>query len=131
MAAFPIFFASFFPGAAMESAIFGLIGVIVGAVLTALREAWFQQKKMEKEREYLAIRVAGELEAFVAGCREVAGDDGLYRGETDENGYHTVQVDAPTLELGKLNVEWKSLDVSLMYEVLDFPLQIALAASHV
>lgn len=115
----------------MESAIFGLVGVIVGALLTAIREAWFQRKKMDKEREYLAIRVAGELEAYVAGCREVAGDDGLYRGQTDKDGFHKIQVQAPTLDLGKLDVEWKSLDVSLMYKILDFPSQIARAESHV
>jgi hypothetical protein len=115
----------------MESAIFGLIGVIVGAALTTLKEWWFQRQKDKKEREYLVIQVSGQLERFVAGCVEVVRDDGTYHGQRDKNGECHVQVPAPTFAPETLNVEWKSLDARLMYEILDFPSRVAEADSWI
>ena len=39
----------------MESAIFGLVGVALGALLTVAREWWFQSRKTRKDAGYLAI----------------------------------------------------------------------------
>jgi len=111
----------------MESAIFGLIGVALGALLTIAREWWFQKRKNRKDAEYLSIQVSCELERYVARCAEVVADDGLYRGQPDEDGYHKCQVVAPTFNPMSFNVEWKSLPVNLMYEILDFPYQGELA----
>lgn len=63
----------------------------------------------------------------MAKCAEVVGDDGLCEGIPDEDGYHSIQVQAPKFHPMSLNVEWKSLPVNLMYEILDFPYKAEIA----
>lgn len=111
----------------MESAIFGLVGVALGALLTVVREWWFQSRKNRKDAEYLAIQVSCELERYVARCADVVGDDGLYHGQPDEHGYHVIQVAAPKFDPMSFKVEWKSLPTDLMYEILDFPYKAEIA----
>jgi hypothetical protein len=111
----------------MESAIFGLIGVALGALLTIAREWWFQSRKNRKDAEYLSVLVSCELERYVTRCAEVVGDDGLSEGRPDEHGYCTIQVEAPKFEPLAFGVEWKSLPASLMYEILDFPYKAEVA----
>ncbi|MFM2059996.1 MAG: hypothetical protein RLY71_4381 [Pseudomonadota bacterium] len=115
----------------MESAIFGLVGVALGALLTVVREWWFQSRKNKKDAEYLAILVSCELERYALCCAEVVGDDGLYQGRPDERGYSSIQVEAPKFETHGFGVEWKSLPAHLMYEVLDFPYKAELAGNSV
>jgi hypothetical protein len=115
----------------MESAIFGLVGVLLGGGLTIFKDWWIAIRKEKKEAEYLSIRVSCALEAFLARCAEVVGDDGLSEGRTDDRGYHKVQVEAPKFEPELLPVEWKSLPTSLMYEVLNFPNLIDAARGRV
>lgn len=105
----------------MESAIFGLIGVTLGALLTVAREWWFQSRKNRKDAEYLSILMSCELERYMARCAEVVGDDGLSEGQRDEHGYCTIQVKVPKFEPLAFSVEWKSLPASLMFEILDLP----------
>lgn len=54
---------------------------------------------------------------------------GLSDGQPDERGYHQIQVETPKFTIDGLSVEWKSLPAELMYKVLDFPNQVAEAAS--
>lgn len=115
----------------MESAIFGLVGVALGALLAVAREWWFQNRKNRKDAEYLSILVSCELERYAARCAEVVGDDGLCEGRPDENGYSSIQVQTPKFEPHAVGVEWKSLPAGLMYEVLDFPYKAELAAQSV
>jgi hypothetical protein len=115
----------------MESAIFGLVGVALGALLTVAREWWFQSRKNRKDSEYLSILVSCELERYVACCAEVVGDDGLSEGRPDERGYCTIQVETPKFEPLAFNVEWKSLPANLMHEILDFPYKAEVASRAV
>lgn len=115
----------------MESAIFGLVGVALGALLTVAREWWFQARKNKKDAEYLAILVSCELERYAARCAEVVGDDGLCEGRPAENGYLYSQVQAPKFEPQMFSVEWKSLPAPLMYEILDFPYKAEVAGQSV
>lgn len=113
----------------MESAVFGLIGVVLGAVLTVAREWWSQRVKDVKDAAFLAVQVVGQLDRFVAGCASVVADDGLSEGRPDEQGYRRAQVTPPKFEPENFNVEWKSLPLELMYGVLDLPYKIG-AANH-
>jgi hypothetical protein len=61
----------------------------------------------------------------------VVADDGLYQGQTDENGYHRVQTTTPKFEPEKLNVEWKSLPAKFLHEILGFPTQANYAQDKV
>lgn len=105
----------------MVAAVFGLIGVIVGSVLTLAREWWFHRQRNQKEREYLAVVVSCALDAYARQCADVVADDGLYNGQTDEQGYHRIQTDTPKFEPEKLTVEWKSLPAGLLHQILAFP----------
>jgi hypothetical protein len=115
----------------MDSAIIGLVGVTVGALLTGIRDWWFQSQKNKKDAEYLSILVSCELERYAARCAEVVGDDGLCEGQPDENGYSSIQVQTPKFEPHQVGVEWKSLPAGLMYEILDFPYKAELAVQTV
>lgn len=114
----------------MEAAIFGLVGVALGALLTVAKEWWLQSRKNRKDAEYLSIQVSGKLEWYMARCVEVVGDDGLYQGQPDRDGYHTIQVEPPKFEPMSFNVEWKSLPANLMYEILDFPYKAEVASQR-
>ena len=115
----------------MESAIFGLIGVVVGALLATAKDWWFEYRRRRKNLEYLSILVVSIFDHFVAGCIEVCRDDGLAHGSRDEHGCKAPQVDTPKLELLAIDVDWKSLPSSLMYEILNFPTLVDNANSYI
>lgn len=115
----------------MDKAVFGLIGVVLGVLLTVAKEFWFQSRKNKKDAEYLAIQIACMLERYVIGCAEVARDDGLYHGQPDSDGYSRIRVSVPKFEPESIEVEWKSLPAHLMYEVLSLPNEIEIANSRI
>ena len=115
----------------MESAIFGLVGVLLGAVLTVAREWWFQQKRDRKDAEFLFVQVLGQLDRYVAACANVVADDGLFHGQPDVDGYRRTQVSPPKFEPDLLKVEWKALSLTLMYEILDLPYRAEIASQCV
>jgi hypothetical protein len=57
-------------------ALTGLLGVVLGSLLTAAKEWLFQRAKTQKEAEYLAIRVVFMLDRFLRECVDVAYDNG-------------------------------------------------------
>lgn len=107
----------------MVAAIFGLVGVLLGSLLSTAKDFWFQRLKYQKEREYLAAIVSCALESYVQQCADAVGDDGLYQGQTDPEGNRYIQTDTPTFSPESFNVEWKSLPSSLMYQILMLPNQ--------
>jgi hypothetical protein len=115
----------------MDKAIFGMIGVALGVILTMLKEWWLQSRKSKKEAEYLAIQITSLLDRYIVSCAAVVGDDGLSHGQPDKDGYYRVQISEPTFEPSLLKVEWKCLPVDLMYEILTFPNEIEVANQHV
>lgn len=113
----------------MTEALIGLVGVIVGALMTAAKDIWVERRSRRKNAEYLAIRVVSMLDRFVEGCTGVAGDDGLSYGQPNEEGEREIQVSAPDFEVQSLDVDWKSIPAELMYEILSFP-DLVSAATH-
>lgn len=105
----------------MVTAIFGLLGVIVGSILTLAREWYFHRQKNKKELEYLVVIVSCTLDAYVQQCADVVADDGLYQGQPDQEGFHRIQTDTPKFEPLELSVEWKALPAELMYSILRLP----------
>ena len=108
----------------MESAIFGLIGVLLGAVLTTLSNLWLGHRSSRKKAEYLAIRVSCIFDRYVDGCVAVVQDDGLLEGQPNPDGTREDRVPTPELEIQKIDVDWQSLPSELMYEILSFPNRI-------
>lgn len=105
----------------MIEAFIGLVGVVVGALLTATKDIWIDRRTRRENAEYLAIRVVSILDQFVEGCAEVAGDDGLSDGQRGENGERDIQVSVPKLAVEQLDVQWKAIPATLLYKVLSFP----------
>ena len=115
--------------------IFGLLGIVLGTVLGAVfavvRELYAENRSKKKEAEYLAIRMVCIFESFIEGSASVVGDNGLYHGQTDAEGYSRIQVPAPQLDIQLSDVNWKSLPPELMYEILYFPNLIKDAESFI
>jgi hypothetical protein len=116
-----------FNGGTMESAIFGLVGVVLGVLLSFAKEWWLQSRKTKKDADYLSIQIICMLDRYVAGCAEVAMDD----GKPDKDGYCRAQVVVPRFEPDAAKVDWKSLPTNLMYEVLTLPSKIEAANNRV
>jgi hypothetical protein len=111
----------------MDKAIIGLVGVALGVLLGILKDWIFQKAKRKKEYEYLAIRVACELDRFVYRCVDVAHDDGTSYGQYDKDGCARIQVTPPEFNPNDLDVDWRSLPSNLMYEILNLPNKIEIA----
>ncbi|MCT7313282.1 hypothetical protein N5J06_20095 [Ralstonia sp. CHL-2022] len=101
-----------------------VLGAILGAVLTVLRELIVDRAKAKKDKQYLVILVSTQLDRFVLGCADVVDDDGLCRGQPDKDGCRAAQTTPPSFKPELLQVDWKSLPVDLMHRVLDFPFAI-------
>jgi hypothetical protein len=108
----------------MDKTAYVLIGVVLVVILNAVKEWWFQEEKNKKELEYLAIRISCILDTFVNGCADVVADDGLCYGQPDKDGCRSIQTKAPEFDPLSIEVEWKTLNAEIMYEVLSFPNQI-------
>ena len=108
----------------MDKAFIALIGVVLGVLLSIFKDWLLQRGKTKKEYEYLTIRVACMLDRFISGCVDVVNDDGTSFGQYDADGYAQIQVTPPIFNPNELDVEWKSLPPTLMYEILNFPNRI-------
>ncbi|MFA5985534.1 MAG: hypothetical protein WC782_16065 [Methylococcaceae bacterium] len=115
----------------MTSAIFGLIGVLLGSILAGAKEWWFQRRNNSKDAAYLAVQVVGLLDRYVLSCSSVAEDNGLNRGEPDERGCRTTQTEPLQFRPDSLKVEWRSIPVDLMYDILDLPYKALVAEEMV
>ena len=108
----------------MDKTAYVLIGVILGVLLNAVKEWWFQKGRNKKGLEYLAIRISCILDTFVNGCADVVADDGLCYGQTDQDRCRSIQTKTPNFDPLSVEVEWKTLPAEIMHEVLSFPNQI-------
>jgi hypothetical protein len=108
----------------------GLIGVVLGFILNVFKD-WFNLHLNRTERaKYLAIRVTVVLEKFAHDCLEVARDDG-HIVEPDEHGCLQFSTSYVMISYGSLDVDWKSLPLDLMYEILNLPSQVAAAIDKI
>ena len=98
----------------------GQIGVIVGTVLPWFRDAW----NNKRQARYLAIRIVCVLDEFLDQCTNVVGDDGLCFGQRSADGYLEAQVSQPNGLPLPSDVDWRSIDHGLMYEILALPSRI-------
>lgn len=115
----------------MVEGIFGLVGVVVGSLLT-LAQSWLSGRRSRVESaRYLAIRVVCVLDKYVETCATVVEDDGLCFGQRNEDGYLEPQVDTPGPPIFPEDVDWKSIDHDLMYRLLSLPNDVDTAASAI
>lgn len=98
----------------------GLFGVVVGAVLPWFRDAW----NNKRQARYLAIRIVCILDEFLDECTNVVDDDGLCSGQRNADGYLEAQVSHPKGLPLPNDVDWRTIDHHLMYEILALPSRI-------
>ena len=97
-----------------------LFGVVVGAVLPWFRDAWNNRR----QARYLAIRIVCLLDEFLDECTNVVSDDGLSSGQRNADGCLEAQVSQPKSLPLPDDVDWRSIDHGLMYEILALPSRI-------
>lgn len=115
----------------MTDAIFGLLGVIIGAMITWLQQYWTNKQDITKKARYLAIRVVCILDKYIENCVEVVTDDGLCDGQRTKEGYLVPQVDLPDIPVFPDDIDWKSISYDLMYQILSFPSDIEAADNKI
>lgn len=104
---------------AIISALSGLAGVGIGAYLTHLREQHNEKTKDGREGSYLAILVGSHLDRFANGCWGCALDDGTECGQpAGGDGRYQTTVEPPHFSPLEIDVEWKVLPKSLLYDIL-------------
>lgn len=108
----------------MTSAISALFGVVVGGLLSIAKDWWLNDRKNNKYKEYLCIKISFKFDKFIHDSYAVVSDNGLFKGGYDSDGVRSPQVSLPKFEPELENLNWKSLPIDLMYAILDFPNQI-------
>lgn len=104
----------------MTEAIFGLIGVFIGSIISWFQAYYITKQTDLKNAKYLAIRVVCILDKFIEDCRDVVNDDGLSCGQRNHEGCLEAQVKRPQPPSYPDDLDWKSIDHDLMYKLLSF-----------
>ncbi|MGG7468645.1 hypothetical protein PYS58_06215 [Chryseobacterium indologenes] len=108
----------------MTEAVFGLIGVLVGSGISWFQSYWSTQREAKKNARYLAIRVVCILDKYMEDCAEVVKDTGLFEGQRSAEGCLEPQVEIPAIPKYPDDVDWKSIDHDIMFQLLSFPTEI-------
>lgn len=110
--------------ASLISAGTSFVVLLLGQILWPLIKDWRAKKS---DAKYLAVRVVCVLDKFVEDCASTAIDS----GEEDETGRSIARVHAPDPPTYPNDVNWKSIDDSLMYKLLSLPASTERAANYV
>ncbi len=113
----------------LAPAVFGLLGVWLGAYMTTKHEERKEDRRLARESAYLATLVVAHLDRLVDDCLKVAFDDGTYHGVPagDDGLCKETTTPDPKFSPLELAVDWKALPVELMFDVLNLPYKIGQA----
>jgi hypothetical protein len=98
--------------------------LLLGQILWPLVK---DSRTKKSEAKYLAVRVVCVLDKFVEDCASTAIDS----GEVDEHGNSIARLNAPDPPTYPNDVNWKSIDDTLMYKLLSLPASTERAANYV
>lgn len=111
----------------MKEAILTVLGAFI-----ALCGTWFfSSRDTEKSARYLAIRLVCLFDKYIEDCVAVVRDDGLCYGSRTQEGYLDPQVVSPGQPAYPNDVDWKSINHDLMYEILSFPSEVEAGDSSI
>ncbi len=110
--------------ASLISAGTSFVILLLGQILWPMIKDW---RSTKSDATYLAIRVVCVLDKFVEDCASTAIDD----GEENENGESIARVTAPDPPSYPTDVNWKSINNTLMYKLLSLPASTERAANYV
>lgn len=110
----------------MIAGIFGLLGVILGSLLTGCKDWLTHRFKRRDNGRYAAVRLITVLDEYAEGCVSVVSDDGTCEGRPagrTEQGeeYYDPQVTGPEPPTFPDDIDWQSINYELMYSILSFP----------
>jgi len=113
----------------MNESLNTILAVVVGGVIATLvpwlRESINQRQIRQKDAQYLAVRVVVVLDKFVEECARAVADNGLSFGQRDQDGCLSPQVPVPKQVLLPDDVNWRSIDHDLAYDLLSIPVTLA------
>jgi hypothetical protein len=116
----------------MSDGVVGLLGVIVGAVLTWGHGTWSEWRERARHARYLAIRVVCILDKYIEDCVAVTLDDGYCEGRPGgEDGTAEPQVETPPPPAFPQDLDWKCIDHELMYRLLSLPRDVEAANQRI
>lgn len=104
----------------MSEAIAGLIGVIIGSIMTFSKEVVVAWRERRREGSYSAIRLICILAEYVDKCVDVVQEDSGKPIGHDENGkyYHSPIVPQPKPPDYPDDISWRSLPIDIMHRAL-------------
>lgn len=101
----------------MSEAVFGLVGVILGSVISIFGSWFLMCCKRERDARHLASRITYQLDEYVLRCVHVAHDYGP--NEPDDGS--VTDKSPPSPPVYPNDVDWSSIDDNLMYRILALP----------
>ena len=121
----------------MSNVLFGLLGVLVGAFITWIKETLIQKRTRLEHATYLAVRVICILDEYVDKCVAIVTDDGsvsaevqvLHRDEHVKEYYPVKRL--PVVPDFPADLDWRSIDSDLMYRILTFPNRVRIENSGI
>ena len=106
----------------MNDAILVLIGVFIGSLNPWLLSFVKERKNKRENANYLAVRIAPVLDKYISDCIDIVDDDGTYLGEpAGKEGCCEPQVNLPKHIIFPEDIDWKSIDIQLMFKLLSLP----------
>ncbi|MCT3914478.1 hypothetical protein CMU59_11695 [Elizabethkingia anophelis] len=108
----------------MTEAIFGLFGVVLGSGISWFQSYWSDKRETDKKGSYLAIRIVCILDKYIEECANVVKDNGLSFGQRTKDGYLYPQVKSPGPPVYPEDVDWKSINHELMFQILTLQTEV-------
>lgn len=110
----------------MSAAIIGLIGVILGSVLTSFKDLVAHFFTRRGNGRYAAVRLIAVLDEYGQKCVSVVADDGTCEGRpagrtSQGEEYYDPQVASPEPPAFPDDIDWRSISFKLMYRILSLP----------
>jgi hypothetical protein len=102
----------------MPEAYIGIVGVVIGVILTYVAEWWRSARDTQKNARYLAVRMVCILDEFVNMCAAKTGD------ELDDELRYSDPAPQPELASFPEDLDWTSIDHQLAYAILNLPNRI-------
>lgn len=106
-------------------AIIGLVGVLVGSLISVIRDgvaSWFQRRRNAR---YAAIRLVSSLDEYAQKCVDVVSDGGIPVPFHPEHPHGEMvlepEVDTPDVISYSDDIDWKCIEHKLMYRLLTLP----------
>ena len=111
---------------AIIAAVSGIAGVVLGSVLTSLKDWVAHRFKIKSSGRYAAVRLTSVLDDYAQKCVSVVYDDGTSEGRPagrTEQGeeYYSPQITSPAPPNFPEDIDWRSIPFKLMYRILALP----------